>query len=55
MLMRFDPFREFDRMAQGPTGLWQAVRQDLPLDADRDSNRFSVRFDVPASTPKQSI
>ncbi len=45
MLMRFDPFRELDRLTQawGP-----AVRTGVaPIDAYRHGDRFVVHFDLP--------
>lgn len=50
MLMRFDPFRELDRLTQpgwnGPGR--QAV---MPLDAYRDGDRFLVVLDIPGIDP----
>ncbi len=45
MLMRFDPFRELDRLAQG----WgSAVRSAVvPMDAYRQGDQFVVHFDLP--------
>ncbi len=48
MLMRFDPFREFDRFAQGST--WP-VRNSVPLDVYRRGDRFIVRVDLPGIDP----
>lgn len=51
MLMRFDPFRELDRLTQpgwnGASGR-QAV---MPLDAYRDGDRFLVVLDIPGIDP----
>jgi HSP20 family protein len=48
MLMRFDPFREVDRLAQ----LWNPGRQAvLPLDAYRQGDHFVVQLDVPGVDP----
>jgi HSP20 family protein len=46
MLMRTDPFRELDRLAQQAFGtrLQPAV---MPMDAYRDGDRFVVDFDLP--------
>jgi HSP20 family protein len=45
MLMRFDPLREFDRLAnQASGGARSAV---MPMDAYRHDDRFLVHFDVP--------
>jgi HSP20 family protein len=46
MLLRFDPFREIDRIAQMTT---EAARtpSSFPLDAYRRGDRFIVQFDLP--------
>ena len=47
MLMRFDPFREFDRLAeQVAAGAGQAPRT-FPMDAYRRGEQFVVQFDLP--------
>jgi HSP20 family protein len=43
MLMRFDPFRELDRLTQG-LGARQAV---MAMDAYRRGDQFFVHFDLP--------
>jgi HSP20 family protein len=49
MLMRYDPFRDFDRLAQQLTG---GGRQPaMPMDAYRHGDRFLVHFDVPGVDP----
>jgi HSP20 family protein len=49
MLMRFDPFREFDRMSQQ---LWrEGVRPGAPMDAYRRGDEFIVHFDLPGVDP----
>lgn len=53
MLMRTDPFREFDRLSQqlfGQQGtrLRPAV---MPMDAYRDGEQFVVHFDLPGVDP----
>jgi HSP20 family protein len=48
MLMRFDPLRELDRVAQALTQQAGALRQStMPMDAYRDGDRFVVAFDLP--------
>jgi hypothetical protein len=54
MLMRFDPFREMDRIAQMATEAAQTPRS-FPLDAYRRGEEFIVQFDLPASTRHRSI
>jgi HSP20 family protein len=52
MLMRFDPFRDFDRVAQLVSQQADAVRQAaMPMDAWRQGDRFVVQFDLPGVDP----
>jgi len=53
MLMRFDPFREMDRLAQllGQPQSGTPRQVTMPMDAYRDGDRFVVRFDVPGVDP----
>jgi HSP20 family protein len=45
MLMRFDPFREFDRLVQQA---WNGDRTGaMPMDAYRRGDSFIVQFDLP--------
>ncbi len=46
MLMRFDPFREIDRLTQP----WNA-RASVPLDVYRKGEKFIVRVDLPGIDP----
>ena len=46
MLMRFDPFREMDRIAQLATEAAQTPRS-FPLDAYRRGDTFILQFDLP--------
>jgi HSP20 family protein len=49
MLMRFDPFREFDRIGQQ---LWGGARPAvMPMDAYRHGEQFVVHFDLPGIDP----
>jgi HSP20 family protein len=48
MLMRFDPFRELDRLTQAP---WGGSRPVMPMDAYRRNGDFVVHFDVPGVDP----
>jgi HSP20 family protein len=48
MLMRFDPFRELDRLTQGWSGFNRPV---IPLDAYRHGDHFVARFDLPGVDP----
>ncbi|MCL7424839.1 Hsp20/alpha crystallin family protein [Streptomyces sp. NPDC057798] len=52
MLMRTDPFRELDRLAQqlmGP-GTWSRPSA-MPMDAYRDGDEYVVAFDLPGVSP----
>src|SRR5207302_7389744 len=46
MLMRTDPFRDFDRLAQQVLGT-PARPAAMPIDAYRDGEQFVVEFDLP--------
>ncbi|GAA3019753.1 Hsp20/alpha crystallin family protein [Streptomyces fulvorobeus] len=46
MLMRTDPFRELDRLAEQITGTWSRPSA-MPMDAYRDQDTYVVAFDVP--------
>ena len=49
MLMRFDPFREFDRLTQAlGTNSRPAA---MPMDAYRQGDQFVVHFDLPGVDP----
>jgi HSP20 family protein len=48
MLMRFDPFRDLDRLTQAP---WGNSRPAMPMDAYRRNGDFVVHFDVPGVDP----
>jgi HSP20 family protein len=52
MLMRFDPFRDFDSLAQmlGQRG-GPARPSPIPMDAYRDGDRFVIHFDLPGVDP----
>ena len=49
MLMRFDPFRELDQVAQQV--LRQSTRPGAPMDAYRHGDTFIVQFDLPGVDP----
>ena len=46
MLVRTDPFRDFDRLAQQVLGT-AARPAVMPMDAWREDDRFIVEFDLP--------
>jgi HSP20 family protein len=49
MLMRFDPFREVDRLTEGMLGRASVPR--MPMDAYRRGDSFLVHFDLPGIDP----
>ncbi|MEU2021415.1 Hsp20/alpha crystallin family protein [Streptomyces sp. NPDC016469] len=52
MLMRTDPFRELDRLAQQMTspGTWSRPSV-MPMDAYREGDEYVVAFDLPGVAP----
>jgi len=53
MLMRTDPFREFDRLTQQVLGTDGTLARPavMPMDAWRDGDTFHVEFDLPGVNP----
>ncbi|MET4540847.1 HSP20 family protein [Arthrobacter bambusae] len=51
MLMRTDPFREFDRLAQQVFGT-TARPAGMPMDAWQEDGQFVVVFDLPGVDPE---
>jgi HSP20 family protein len=53
MLMRFDPFRDLDRLTQQlwNTGGSGSSLRGMPMDAYRRGDRFVVHFDLPGVDP----
>jgi HSP20 family protein len=53
MLMRSDPFREFDRIAQQLLGAGTTSRPAvMPMDAWREGDTFVLEFDLPGVRPE---
>ncbi|MEY2419325.1 MAG: hypothetical protein QOG90_2005 [Actinomycetota bacterium] len=50
MLMRTDPFRDFDRLVQQMTST-AALPAGMPIDAYRKGDEFVIHFDLPGITP----
>mgnify|MGYP001627507845 CR=1 FL=1 len=48
MLMRFDPFRELDRLTEAA---WSGGRTAMAMDAYRSGDRFYVELDLPGIDP----
>ena len=52
MLMRTDPFRDFDRLAQQVLGVGTTSRPAImPMDAWREGDVFVLEFDLPGIAP----
>jgi HSP20 family protein len=51
MLMRFDPFREVDRMAEQVDQVFRRASSGIPMDAIRRGDRVFVTFDLPGVDP----
>jgi HSP20 family protein len=51
MLMRFDPFRDLDRLTQNLWGGEVRRLNGVPMDAYRKGSEFLVHFDVPGIDP----
>src|SRR5215218_6720669 len=51
MLMRFDPFRDLDRLTQNLWGGEMRRLNGVPMDAYRKGSEFVVHFDVPGIDP----
>ena len=47
MLLRFDPFREFDRLTEQLASAASTCAAAFPMDAYRRGDRFIVEFDLP--------
>jgi HSP20 family protein len=51
MLLRFDPFREFDRLSEQFASTASRAPRPFPMDAYRRGDRFIVEFDLPGVEP----
>jgi HSP20 family protein len=51
MLMRFDPFRDLDRLTQQRWGTTSARTAGMPMDAYREGDHVTVHFDLPGVDP----
>lgn len=51
MLLKFDPFRDFDRMFDQAIGNGLTRRPSFPMDAYRRGDAFIVHFDLPGVDP----
>jgi Hsp20/alpha crystallin family len=51
MLMRFDPYRELDRLAEQFASTASRAPRAFPMDAYRRGEQFIVQFDLPGVEP----
>jgi len=51
MLVRFDPFREFDRITEQFDQAWRRTSSAVPMDAYRHGNEVIVQLDLPGVDP----
>jgi hypothetical protein len=51
MLIRYDPFREFDRLTEQLASTATRVPRAFPMDAYRRGDQFIVEFDLPGVEP----
>ncbi len=51
MVMRFDPFRDIDRLTQQITGAMRYQATSIPMDAYRRGDTVFVHFDLPGADP----
>jgi HSP20 family protein len=51
MLLRFDPFREVDRMFGDFDRVFSRSAASMPMDAVRSENQISISFDLPGYSP----
>ncbi|MDP8959460.1 MAG: Hsp20/alpha crystallin family protein [Actinomycetota bacterium] len=51
MLMRFDPFRELDRLTEDVWGTSRRGWSSMAMDAYREDDRFTVLIDMPGVNP----
>ena len=51
MVMRFDPFRELDRLTEQFRGPMGRAALTFPMDAYRRGDQFIVQFDLPGVDP----
>src|SRR4051794_33023222 len=52
MLMRFDPFRDFDALAQALAAPGVGRSKAMPMDAYRDGDRVVIHLDLPGVDPE---
>ncbi len=53
MLMRFDPFRDIDRLWDQVSGATARAPRSFPMDAFRRGDEFVIQLDLPGLDPQQ--
>jgi HSP20 family protein len=53
MLVRFDPFRDLDRLTQQFDQMWRRPPSVVPFDAVRHGNEVILHVDLPGVDPEQ--
>jgi HSP20 family protein len=53
MLVRFDPFRDLDRLTEQFDQVWRRAASSVPLDAYRHGNEVVLHFDLPGVDPDE--
>ena len=51
MLMRFDPYREFDRLAEQLAATAPQAPRAFPMDGYHRGDDFIIKFDLPGVEP----
>jgi HSP20 family protein len=51
MLVRFDPFRDLDRITEQFDQVWRRASSTVPMDAYRHGNEVILRLDLPGVDP----
>jgi HSP20 family protein len=51
MLVRFDPFRDFDRLTEQFDQVWRRAGAGVPMDAYRRGNEVVIDLDLPGVDP----
>jgi HSP20 family protein len=50
-VMRFDPFRDFDRLSEQLAGQLRGAPRSVPIDVYRRGDQFHVHLDLPGVNP----
>lgn len=51
MLVRFDPFRDYDRLTEQIDQAWRRAPSTVPMDAYRHGNEVILNLDLPGMDP----